>query len=219
MRYFVPRTAIWIVCLLTGTVGAAGEDDPWFAAGLTGPVSEERPLQRSAPREDAPSEVKGDVRSNAIPGWLRTTLSLTAVVTLIVVLGFFSRRFPFIHRGKGRSVIEVISRTSLSAKQTLCLVRIGPRMVLIGAAGDRLTRLDVIDDPELTAELAGMAQQTTGRSSTRAFSERLDDEAVAYAIGDGDERDADEQVSGPRLLDIKRKLAGTIRRLKAKRSA
>ena len=135
---------------------------------------------------------------------------------MIVVLGFFSRKFPFINRGRGRSVIEVISKTSLSAKQTLCLVRIGPRMVLIGAAGDRLTRLDVIDDPELTAELAGMAQQSAGRSSTRAFSERLTDEAVAYAIGD---READEPVSEPRLIDIKRRLAGTIRRLKAKRSA
>jgi flagellar biogenesis protein FliO len=223
--------AMVTVALLAGVAGAFADDDPWFQSNVAGPAAEDRALQAEPAAEDrtlrrgvakktpeaAATPAPGG--PSVSPGWLRTGLSLGGVVALIVVLAYLSRKIPLVYRGRRPGVIEVISRTQLSAKQSLCLVRVGPRMVLIGASGDRLSRLDVIEDPELTAQIAGLARQASPDSSTREFSARLDDEAVRYALGDGQGGETDAVESEPALLAIKERLVGTIRRLKAKRSA
>lgn len=227
----MPRMAMVTVGLLAGVSGAFADDDPWFQGNVAGPAAEDRPLQAKPVAEDrtlergvanktleaAATSTPGG--ASVSPGWLRTGLSLGGVVALIVVLGYLSRRIPLAYRSRRPGVIEIISRTQLSAKQSLCLVRIGPRMVLIGASGERLSRLDVIEDPELTAQIAGLARQSSPDSSTSNFSARLDDETVRYALGDGRDGESDAVEPEPALIAIKERLAGTIRRLKAKRSA
>lgn len=219
------------IVLLGGVAGAFADDDPWFQGNVAGPVVEDRPLQSEPAVEDrtlqrgmskkAPEAAANPAAGGASvsPGWLRTGLSLGGVVALIVVLAYLSRKIPLACRSRRPGVIEIISRTQLSGKQSLCLVRIGPRMVLIGASGDRLSRLDVIEDPEVTAQIAGLARQSSPESSTHNFSARLNDEAVRYALGDGRSGESDAVESEPALIAIKEKLVGTIRRLKAKRSA
>ena len=111
--------------------------------------------------------------------WLRTTGSLAAVVALIILLGWGYRvvaggRGPFSRRVKRPELIEIISRTALSPKHSLHLVRVGPRVVLVGMSNDSLVALDVVDDADAAARLAGQAAEQQADSHTREFSHCLE---------------------------------------------
>jgi flagellar biogenesis protein FliO len=208
------------------SLGVAGEADPWLSSRVAAPVMEDRPLQRSArsiARHDAAEAANANDASTAASpiksGWLRTTLSLAGVVVLIVVLGYASRKLPMAQRGRRPGLIQVLSRTPLSARQSVYLLRVGPRLVMVGATGERLTRLDVVDDPNLTAQLAGDAQRSAPGSHSREFDQRLASEAGRYAADDGDETAEESAPSETRLLDVKQRLAGALERLRARRPA
>ncbi len=140
-------------------------------------------LRRSAEgavrRADEPERTGG-----AAPSWLRSGGSLAAVVGLIALVAWGWRAMggaPLPLRSRRPGMIDVISRTMLSPRQSLLLVRIGPRMVLIGATPDALRCLHVIEDPDLTAQLSGEAQQTRSDSNTSEFRAALQSEARAFA--------------------------------------
>jgi len=151
--------------------------------------------------------------------WLRTTGSLAAVVALIILLGWGYRavaggRVPFSRRVKRPGLIEIISRTALSPKHSLHLVRVGPRVVLVGMSNDSLVALDVVDDADAAARLAGQAAEQRADSHTREFSRCLEREAAGY---DGRDEGLNETLTPEetRLFDLKQKLASTIRRVRA----
>ena len=151
--------------------------------------------------------------------WLRTTGSLAAVVALIILLGWGYRvvaggRGPFSRRVKRPELIEIISRTALSPKHSLHLVRVGPRVVLVGMSNDSLVALDVVDDADAAARLAGQAAEQQADSHTREFSHCLEREAAGY---DGRDEGLSETTTAEetRLFDVKQRLAGTIRRVRA----
>jgi len=170
------------------------------------------PASRSLLRSNASSHADG-------ASWVRTTGALAAVVALIVLLGWGYRavasgRLPFSARTKRPGVIEIISRTALSPKHSLHLVRVGTRMVLVGMSNDALVALDVLDDAQTAARLAGEAACQRADGHTREFSDCLEREARGY---DGHETGPNE-TSTPehgRLCDISKQLAGTIRRVRA----
>ncbi len=229
--------------------GIAGEADPWLDPRVAAPVMDDRPLQRSARGEARAREaaeasggaLAGDAasaRHNAVEGtgaagpaasasplqsgWLRTTLSLAGVVALIVVLGYASRKLPGAQRGRRPGLIQVLSRTPLTARQSVYLLRVGPRLVLVGATADRLTRLDVVDDANLAAQIAGDAQRASADSADRAardFNKKLASEAGRYADDDGDDASEAAAPGETRLLDVKQRLAGTLEKLRARRPA
>lgn len=118
-------------------------------------VRRDRSLSRASPSSVAPA-AGGST-------WVRTTASLAGVVALILFLAWSYRAVSggsrsLLGRGRRPGIIEVLSRTVLSPRQSLCLVRIGPRAVLIGVSGDSVRTLDVIDDPAIVAQLAGQAE-------------------------------------------------------------
>ena len=51
--------------------------------------------------------------------------------------------------------LEVLSRTSLSSKQSLVLVRMGRRLLLLGVTGDEMITLCVVEDPDQVATMVG----------------------------------------------------------------
>lgn len=231
--------------------GFTGEVDPWLDTRVAAPVMEDRPLQRSVRGEarareaaessggeqpgdgmlvrqgigDAAAAGSGGGGATASPlksGWLRTTLSLAGVVALIVVLGYASRKLPGAQRGRRPGLIQVLSRTPLTARQSVYLLRVGPRLVLVGATADRLTRLDVVDNANLAAQIAGDAQRASADSADRAardFNKKLASEAGRYAEDDGDDPSEAAVPSETRLLDVKQRLAGTLEKLRARRPA
>ena len=200
-------------------------EDPWSSEAIVAPrmnppPTPARPLPRKSRPIRPPASATRDGRQTA--SWFRTTASLGGVVALIVLLAWGYRtvaknggrlRLPL--RGRQPSLIEVVGRTSLSPRQSLCLVRIGPRLVLLGLTNDAVRALDVIDDAALTAQLMGQATQSRPDSHTASFNRCLEHAADEYGPEDGQ---PDETVTPPedRIIAIKEQLASTIQRLRAK---
>jgi len=188
-------------------------DDPWSSLEPNFPLRESPLLQRRSAGDDSPV-LAG--RSEGIRhSWTRTIGALAGVVGLIVLLAWGYRamsggQVPLLGKARRPGLIEVISRTPLSARQSLCLVRIGPRMVLIGQSQDALRVLDVIDDPELVARLAGEVAQKRPGSSRQEFQHCLEHEASDYA----DEIHPDGTPDGRRVAHVQQRLGETIRRVR-----
>lgn len=160
--------------------------------------------------------------SPAGTGYLRTTAALAAVVALIILLTWGYRavaghggRLALLLRGRHAGLIEVVSRLALSPRQSLCLVRIGPRLILLGLAPGGVQALDVIQDPDLVAQLLGQAAQRRGDSHTAEFARCLEH----YAKGPQPEPEGPDESVTPeqqQLAGVKELLADTLRRLRAR---
>lgn len=106
--------------------------------------------------------------------WARSGVSLAAIVGAICLLAWGYRALAGgrpILRSKRAGLIEVISRASLSSRQSLALIRIGPRAVLVAYSQDRTSVLDVVADADLVAQFAGQA--VTGQPTSAASEFRL----------------------------------------------
>jgi flagellar biogenesis protein FliO len=163
-------------------------DDLWQQVEPPAATREDQPVRRRAAEGRASSGAPAG--STAWNSWLRTSGALAGVIGLIVLLAWGQRVVA--NRGwlssAGRptrpGTIEIISRVTLSARQSLCLVRVGPRLVLLGLSGDSVRALDVVADEALAARLAGEALQRRAGSSAAEFARCLESEARQYAAPD-----------------------------------
>lgn len=184
--------------------------DPWNSPEVAAPRMDADAVLRRP--DGVVSTVSGDDASRSGMRWIRTTASLAGVVALIVLLAWGYRmvsgasgRLGSRTRVRQQSLIELLSRTPLSPRQALYLVRVGPQLVLIGSTQESIRALSVIDDPELAARLAGQQAHERGRPvATTAFARDLTREASAY---DQDENDGD---SG--LKSLQKRLTEALRR-------
>jgi flagellar biogenesis protein FliO len=189
--------------------------EPNLAAGGATPI--ERPEEKQFLRRDKPAAAAASSGS-----WLRTIGSLAAVVALIVLLGWGYRTAAGKGQGLGgarpkqHGVIEVLGRTAVSARQSVCLLRVGPRLILVGSSGDRLAPLDAFENAELAARLSGDA--ATGRPDSRSsdFSRSLEgaERELAQADRELDETAAPEE---SRLSALRGALESATERLRALR--
>ncbi len=190
------------------------DEDPAPAATTIERAGEDQPIARTAA---AARRASGEPKPAVSTGWVRSTLALVAVVALIGLLAWGYRTVTGnaslpLGRPRRPGVLEVIARATLGPRQSLCLVRCGPRMVLVGLSGDQVSALDVISDPNLVADLAG--EQLRSAAGADPFDALLGSEARAY-----DEPDIDE-TAGPEegaLRATKRRLTETIERIRAAR--
>jgi len=148
---------------------------------------------------------------------------LAAIVGTIVLLGWGYRNLSggrTMLRPRRHGLIEVMSRASLSPRQSLALVRIGPRAVLIAYGADRTTALDVIDDAGLVAQLAGETAMSAPGSATTEFRNALAAQDRAYS---GSNEPAPGSVAGTSskrdnedLQAAKRRLADVLEGIRAR---
>ncbi len=183
------------------------------------PTERDRRRLISRSETDAPGSAHAVVDPDGDRGnWGRSALSLALVVGLIGLLAWGYRAMasggPFLLRGRGRraGLIELVSRTSLSPRQSLCLVRIGPRLVLVGVCPESIRALHAIEDPELTAQLAGQAAARSHESQVAAFERCLTVESNEYEASRGDAEPATSGSDAP--LRLHQRLSDTLRRLK-----
>ncbi|HSW44757.1 MAG TPA: flagellar biosynthetic protein FliO, partial [Phycisphaerae bacterium] len=121
-------------------------------------------------------------------GWpLWDALPLTVVLVLIAGIALVVKKYlPAKRMFAGAGVLDVVARLPLSGKQSLMLVKMGRRLVLLGVSGERISSLDVVQDPDQVAAILGQAASGRPDSITRAFDEALGDEVGAYVEpGDG----------------------------------
>ncbi len=192
-------------------------DDPWGSPDIVAPRMDARPL----PRRSVPAGRAESPPSTARGAGFRTTLALGGVVALIVLLAWGYRVAAT--RGGGRwslrvrhpGLIEVLSRAALSPRQSLYLVRVGPRLVLLGATADAVRPLDVIQDPDLVASLAGQAARQRPGSHSAEFDRCLEREAVGYSATTGHALDELTMPEERRLAGVRQTLADAVQRLRS----
>ncbi len=177
---------LWLVGSAAGQTPAG--DDPWNAvaprleSGAAGQSDASLLVRRPVGGEQQALRPR---QASSSGSWWRTAAALAGVVGLIVFLAWGYRTatsggLQLWGRQRQPGLIEVLSRVTLGPRQSVCLLRIGPRMVLVGQSGDGLRTLDVIDDADLTARLAGQALTRRSDSSTAEFRQVLKGQARQY---------------------------------------
>jgi flagellar biogenesis protein FliO len=106
--------------------------------------------------------------------WTTTGVGLAAVLAVIWVGGRLIRRVvPGAVVGDAAGPIHLLHRTFLTPKHAACLVKCGDRILVVGLAGDRMTTLAEIHDPQEIDYIRGQLMQVAPRAATRAFREVL----------------------------------------------
>jgi flagellar biosynthetic protein FliO len=127
----------------------------------------QRPIRRTAgsPAPSTQPSTRATVPSSSPTsgGEQAPTLEPRKVAgALVIVLGLIfglrwvlRRTFPGAGVGGSSSAVQVLSRTVLSPKQQLMLVRVGRRLVVVGDSGGQMSPLSEITDPDEVAALVG----------------------------------------------------------------
>lgn len=185
-------------------------------AGVAG--SESKVIRRRPVADRRLSGVKKAESGLSPTGASALLWPLIAVLAMIGILAVLVRKWMAgTHRFGADGVIKLLARQYLSNKQSLCLIRVGRRVVLLGVTPDRITTLSDIDAPEEVAGIVSVAERGSAGSFSAALSgfgrrgARLDDEDAfaaepEEAILPG--RIASTGVGVRDLLDRVRKLSG-----------
>lgn len=120
-------------------------------------------------------------------GWWEVTKMLFWVV--VVTLGIYGtaklvkRYVPAARNIFGGAALKVVGRMHLSPKQSIIVVKVGRRMVVVGVTPTEMRALTEITDPEEVAEMdrdiAGPAKGAT----TREFGQELKEASKEYESG------------------------------------
>ena len=183
---------------------AAADKRAPLTAVLTPPRTRSTTLKRPSPSPD----------ENAPPGrpWYRSSLiGLAVVLGLILLVSRVLRRYVPAVRALGGEGLRVVQRTPLSSKQSVALVQVGQRMVLIGITPDHVSSLAVIDDPEECARLR--ARTTAAGKAGSNFEAVLSQEADKFDRAPV-EAAIDNADGSRQLRDTRGHLEGILKKLK-----
>jgi len=113
--------------------------------------------------------------------WSGSWVALAIVVAVIFFSAYIFRKFwPEQQRWRNLAAIEILGKTYLSAKQSLCLVKLGRKILLLGICSDRITSLGQIEDPEQVAEMLATIQQNQPNSISSSFGKLFGQQANRY---------------------------------------
>ncbi len=168
-----------------------------------------RPIKRRASIEK-PRPIKQSAAAGV--QWYRNGfVALGAVLLVIAVIAWGLKRFG--PRAQlGDSAIRILSRSHLSPKQSVALIRVSNRVMLVGITPDRISHLTTFDDP------VGVDVMTASTDANAAplepFGGLLDSESMLFEVDD----DLEEPVSSADLGTVRqtrRSLKGLLGRVKA----
>jgi flagellar biosynthetic protein FliO len=195
----------------------------WPVASEAGSSSKEsrliaRPtgVERANPAHRVRESESSDVARRAgTAAWSwRDLWPLLSVLALIALLAWIVKRaLPARRLSGGSGVMEVLSRTPLSGKQSLVLVKMGRRLLLLGVSGDQINTLCIVDDPGQVATLIGAAAGGQPGSMTQAFARAFADENRVYDAEPTDEPESEIDAGGE-----VRSLLDKVRHLSARRN-
>jgi flagellar protein FliO/FliZ len=131
---------------------------PALALAQTAPTSQSAAAANPIHRSSA-SGTSGSSTSTETSGW-HVAFSLAAVLTLIVILYFISRRIlpggAFAGSSSTSRAVQILARTPLGPKHRILLVQVGRRILVIAESpGQPLSTLCQITDPDEAAALIG----------------------------------------------------------------
>lgn len=129
-------------------------------------AQENLPLFRSG---TAPEQAAAESRGGE---WLLQTLgALGLVIGLVLAARVMLRRWA----GPGASVggspmVEVLARTSVGARQSVLLLRLGKRILIVGQSSAGLSPLGSVDDPDEVADVLTAHARSKPQSISQGFS-------------------------------------------------
>jgi len=152
--------------------------------------------QLTAPRTGAAGS------ATRLTGTARTVAPVLG--SLALVLGVFFAVVWIVRRGAPsgsqtlpKEVVEVLGRTPLAGRQSVHLLRLGRKLVLVNVSATGAETLTEITDPLEVDRLAGLCQQTQPHSATAAFRNVFDQ--FANDRGEGDPHRTKDDESLPQL--------------------
>jgi flagellar biogenesis protein FliO len=105
---------------------------------------------------------------------------ITTIASLAVVLGLFLLAMWFVRRHLPRGsgplpgdVLEVLGRATIGHRQSVTLLRLGDRLLLIATNASGMHTLGEITDPDEVTRLLGICRQAQPGSATAAFRQVL----------------------------------------------
>jgi flagellar biosynthetic protein FliO len=113
--------------------------------------------------------------------WYRSGLfALAAVLGAIFLIVALMRRFVPAVRATSDGPLKLVGRMHLAPKQSVALLRVGGRLVLVGVTPTRLTNLGLIGEPDeaFAVQAGAMGQESPGHDP--AFEKALQAEAARY---------------------------------------
>ena len=136
------------------------------------------------------SNTTGPQATNALsatPSVWRTLGSLILVLVLIVAVTYAFRRWalktPQARLGAG---IDILTRNAVNPRQSLCLIRVGSRMILLGVSPNQITNLCTIEDPDELAHIQGLLEKNGSSSVTRSFEKLFHRQTQDYQLTEED---------------------------------
>ena len=141
------------------------------------------PADRFADKPIATSaEVGARSAPSGGPSASRVVVSLCVVAVLIVALGWaYKRMFAQRHKAGGGGAVSLVSRTMLTPRHQVFVLRVGHRLIVVGDSGHGMNRLGEITDPAEMVAVLGESGDAADLRQLRAgaFGAALD------AAGDG----------------------------------
>ncbi len=145
--------SVAILAILAIPVGA-GAAESQLDTEDSRPDEIERTGERQvSPSDERPLPPRKDANDGELWPWIKTVLAL-AVVVALVLLAHWLFRGAAGRAGPGRRLLggqagpmQVVAQTGLSGRHRLYLVRLGERLVLVGAGPQQLSTLTEVTDP------------------------------------------------------------------------
>lgn len=100
----------------------------------------------------------------------RVVVALAVVIGLIALLRWVGRRvFGVAGPGRSTRAVQVLSRSPLSPKQNLVLIRVGRRLLVVADGGGAMNTLSEITDADEVAALLGQLQDDHNDRAIKTF--------------------------------------------------
>ncbi len=205
---------------------ALGDADPvssWVDETVS-PPAEEQSAEASADRQvlhrngERTKAKAGEAKPATAEGVFDTDVFEMAwpmLVVLVVITGCvyaFKRWMPQAGRPGGGDAVKVLARHYLSGKQSLCLVRTGRRVLLVGITPDRINTLSEITDADEVAALVGSAERGRAGSFTKMFG-KLTDREIADEVDEAQDEGPTDRRCHRRLSGIQEQLTASTSNL------
>lgn len=144
-------------------------------------------------------------------GLMGFALPLAGVLALIAIIVWAVKKYlPNVRRLTGSTAMKVVARTHLSPRQSIAVVRLGRRLLVVGQTADNLTPLGVVEDPEEVSELLGEIESGKATSAVghfnKVFQKTNDEFAAADEAADGEPEDGEINRVRTELESLTRKV-------------
>jgi len=116
------------------------------------------PISKPSNKKQANSEASPS--RPGVAGSVTTTIGSLAIVVVLILLGatFLKKHGPLMGTGLPSEAVDVLGRKTINQRQSIHLVRLGSRILVIGSSLEGLTTLAEVTDPVEVDYLSGICR-------------------------------------------------------------